>query len=250
MDRISRGLCFSCGERYHPLHQCATKSLRLLILGDGEDCGEVAEDKEMAAMEVEQGTEGEGMEIRIIGLLGLSMEKIQNCKTLRFEATINGAPILVLVDSRAIHNFVAPQVALRLDLKVDYSKKNAVKLRDGHHVFAMGRCSRVPLQIGELILVVEAYVLDLGGMDIILGVAWLRSLGKITMDYWEMTMSFLFQDRPVLLRGISNGARKYNLCDFQALSMNELKDDSFREVEGWLWNIEISTLTEYEGKLS
>lgn len=34
MERRAQGLCFRCGEKYHPLHQCAEKQLRLVILGD------------------------------------------------------------------------------------------------------------------------------------------------------------------------------------------------------------------------
>ncbi|KAK2455764.1 hypothetical protein QL285_003186 [Trifolium repens] len=44
MDRKARGLCFRCGERYNPLHQCAEKQLRLVILNDDEtvnDAGEI-----------------------------------------------------------------------------------------------------------------------------------------------------------------------------------------------------------------
>lgn len=128
------------------------------------------------------------------------------------KANINGAPILVLVDSGVSHNFVAPQVASSLDLKVDYSKKIAVRLGDEHHVFTIGRCSKVPLQIGELTIMDDAYILDLGGVGIILGVAWLRSLGKVTMDYGEMTMSFLFQGRPMVLCGMDNRVRKHKVC--------------------------------------
>lgn len=36
----------------------------------------------------------------------------------------------------------------------------------------------------------------------------------------------------------------------QALSSQALKADSVREVEGWLWNTDISALTEHEEKLS
>lgn len=45
----AKGLCFRCGERYHPLHQCTEKQLRLLILGDEET---VKEEGEVIVMEV------------------------------------------------------------------------------------------------------------------------------------------------------------------------------------------------------
>lgn len=44
-------------------------------------------------------------------------------------------------------------------------------------------------------------MLDLGGLDIILEVVWLKDLGKVVMDWGEMTMNFLHHSKPVQLRG-------------------------------------------------
>lgn len=48
---------------------------------------------------------------------------------------------------------------------------------------------------------------------------------------------------------MSSGVGRHNFSDFQALSMCEMKVESFREVEGWLWNIEIPFVTEQEKKI-
>ena len=47
----------------------------------------------------------------------------------------------------------------------------------------------------------DAYVLKLGSVDVVLGVAWLRTLGKVVMDWGEMTMSFLHKGSSVELKG-------------------------------------------------
>lgn len=158
-----------------------------------------------------------------------------------------GASILVLIDSGVSHNFVSPQVVTFLNLEVDHTKKLAVRLGDGHRVFTIGKCLNVPLQIGELTVTVDAYILELGGVDVILGLAWLQSLGKITMDYREMSMSFTFQD---LLFGMRNKVGQSSVYDLQGFSLQGVSDVSFREVEGWLWHTEISIHTEHETKLS
>lgn len=36
MERRAKGLCFRCGDKFHPLHQCSEKQLRLLMLDDNE----------------------------------------------------------------------------------------------------------------------------------------------------------------------------------------------------------------------
>lgn len=33
---VRKGLCFWCREKFHPLHKCAERLLRLVILGDDD----------------------------------------------------------------------------------------------------------------------------------------------------------------------------------------------------------------------
>jgi len=70
MEEKSQGfLCFRCGGKYHPtLHKCPERSLRVLILGEGES---VNEDGEIVAMELEEVEEEEGTEAecKVIGVL-------------------------------------------------------------------------------------------------------------------------------------------------------------------------------------
>lgn len=114
-------------------------------------------------------------------------------------------------------------------------------------VFTTGKCLNMPLQIGELSVIVDAYILELGGVDVILRVAWLQSLGKIVLDYKEMSMSFTFQDQFVFLFGMGNKAPQSSIYDLHALSLQRVRKVSFREAKGWLWHTEISI---YDSKLS
>lgn len=50
-DRRSKGLCFKCNERWHPLHQCTEKHLRIIIVGDNEVVGD---DGEIRVAETEE----------------------------------------------------------------------------------------------------------------------------------------------------------------------------------------------------
>ncbi|MCI80378.1 pentatricopeptide repeat-containing protein, partial [Trifolium medium] len=56
-ERRAKGLCFKCGGKYHPtLHKCPERSLRLLILGEGET---MSEDGEIVALELSEAEEEE-----------------------------------------------------------------------------------------------------------------------------------------------------------------------------------------------
>lgn len=48
----------------------------------------------------------------------------------------------------------------------------------------------IPLELDEGKVTVDAYILELGGIDLILGVGWSETLGKVIMDWKEMTMTF------------------------------------------------------------
>ncbi|MCI60402.1 peptidase aspartic active site, partial [Trifolium medium] len=52
----------------------------------------------------------------------------------------------------------------------------SIKLGDGHRVSSQGLCEGINLQIGQVEMMVDAMVLELGGLDVVLGVAWLSTL--------------------------------------------------------------------------
>ena len=46
------------------------------------------------------------------------------------------------------------------------------------------------------------YVISMGAMDIVLGVQWLTTLGKIEMNFQELFMQFKSKGKLVELRGL------------------------------------------------
>ncbi|KAI5425987.1 hypothetical protein KIW84_031712 [Lathyrus oleraceus] len=70
VERRAMGLCFKCGGKYHPtLHKCPEKSLRVLILREGESVNEDGEIMSMEVSEIEEEEEAEA-ECKVIGVLG------------------------------------------------------------------------------------------------------------------------------------------------------------------------------------
>ena len=52
------------------------------------------------------------------------------------------------------------------------------------------KCERLVVTLGRNSLQLDAYILELGGMDMILGMEWLESLGEVKVDWKKKTMSF------------------------------------------------------------
>lgn len=198
-ERRSKGLCFRCNERWDPLHQCATKQLRVIILGDDEA---INDEGEIVVLETaaEEDTESDEMECKGLGVFGVSSTSSQ-VRTMKLEGVLQGANILVLIDSGATHNFISPKVVEALGLQLVPSKPLGVKLGDDHRVLTMGKCAAISLVLGEMETTIDAYILELGGVDLILGVVWLENLGKVTMDWKEMSMVFNYNGNLVKLIG-------------------------------------------------
>lgn len=90
MERKNKGLCFRCGERYSPTHQCAAKSLRVIILADDElQGGETEDGQEVFTLEAEPEKDMAGLECRLMGLMGISSKMLGNCRTMQVEAEVN-----------------------------------------------------------------------------------------------------------------------------------------------------------------
>jgi hypothetical protein len=148
MERRSKGLCFRCGDKYHPLHQCAEKQLRLVILGDDEIINEAGE---IIAIEVrEDEEEEEVLDCNSMGLFGITESKTKMSNnpptTLRLKGSLNEVSVVILIDSGVSHNFVSPHVATALGLNVEQGRSMGVKLGDGHRVTTKGRCRKMEVQ--------------------------------------------------------------------------------------------------------
>lgn len=85
--------------------------------------------------------------------------------------------VLVMIDSGATHNFISPSVVSQAQLPVEQESKMHIKVGTEIMVTATDVCPEVPLMIQSVDLKNDFIILEPGGVDIILGVQWLRTLG-------------------------------------------------------------------------
>lgn len=57
------------------------------------------------------------------------------------------------------------------------------------------------VQIGDSAVTGEFFLFELGGVDVILGVAWLATLGEVKVNWRTLTMTFMSQGKVVEVRG-------------------------------------------------
>jgi hypothetical protein len=132
----------------------------------------------------EEGEVEDVLDCNSMGLFGLTetRESTTPPTPLRLEGSVWWVPI-----SGASHNFISPGFATALGLPIEKGRSLGVKLGDGHRIFTGGKCNKMEVMLEDFTTTVDAFVLKLGDLDMILGVAWLQRFGKVTFD-WEAMM--------------------------------------------------------------
>lgn len=107
----------------------------------------------------------------------------------------------MLVDSGSTLNFVKGSVARRLNLLLTPVTPLCVVTGGDSYLRCTNKCKRFAFMLQGVSLVVDFFVLEIAGIDMVLGVQWLSQLGNIISNYNKITMSFFLQERKVTLQG-------------------------------------------------
>lgn len=123
---------------------------------------------------------------------------------------------MVLIDSGSTHNFIRLEVAEKLKLPVQATQPFHVYIGNGDSLLCQFHCPQTALNIQGNELVADLYVLQIQGLDIVLGVQWLQELGKVTNDFKQLTMEFRQGNKTMQFRGDV-------LLTAQPISFNQLQ---------------------------
>ncbi|XP_073035239.1 uncharacterized protein [Primulina eburnea] len=116
-------------------------------------------------------------------------------------AKVVGREVVAMVDSGASHNFVSKKLIAELGLVCDESVFFGVCLEDGCRVSCQVVCRELEVDMGQCRIQIEGYLFEFGGIDLILGVDWLRTLGDVLLNWNKMEMRFSWGDQTVVLKG-------------------------------------------------
>lgn len=128
------------------------------------------------------------------------------------------------------HNFIHPDVAEKLRLQLSAVPPFRVYVGNGDSLVCDQQCTATPLTMQSYEFAVDLYVLKIHGPQVVLGVQWLQTLGKVTHDYAQLTMEFTLGDRPVLLKGDRQGPRLISLTALQSLFVDHHVAECFEVV--------------------
>lgn len=109
--------------------------------------------------------------------------------------------MVVFIDSGTSHNYMNWRITEELKLPITITLTYPVSLGDGHRRMTRGRCEKVRGSLEEATVEEEFYVFELGGVDVILGVAWLAKLGEVMINWGETTMVYYLEGKRIRIRG-------------------------------------------------
>jgi hypothetical protein len=117
--------------------------------------------------------------------------------------TIHHQPAVVLFDSGATHSFISPMFGTKVGLDFYHTKGTYMIATPGGKITSNQICRDVPIQMGCNLIKIDLTLLNLEGMDVLLGMDWMtrhqvsldissRAVGIDSPDY-KATILYLPQ---------------------------------------------------------
>lgn len=120
---------------------------------------------------------------------------------MKLKGRIGVKEVVVLIDSGVSHNYISRKIIEELKLPMIDTQPYSVSLGDGHKRSTRGRCEKIRVDLGEATVEEEFFVFELGGVDVILGIAWLKRLGEVRVNWGEMTLIYNVDGKKIKIRG-------------------------------------------------
>lgn len=195
--RRANGLCFRCGDKYDPTHQCTNKQNAELHVAQAEDTPELLSEEILNMMELHDIAQAEQLSLSIHAMAGTP-----GANTLRLRAMIGNQVLLILVDSGSSDSFLNENMLPRIQCTVKTTNTIPVKIADGKFM----HCNKIVPDLswwcqGET-FITNMRVLELGAYDAILGMDWLQQHSPMVADWEKHSLAFLHNNKMITLRGI------------------------------------------------
>ncbi|KAL4030271.1 hypothetical protein IC575_008507 [Cucumis melo] len=201
--RREKGLYFKCNEKYSADHKCKMKEqreLRMFVVNSNNEEFEIVEETEadiveLRTVEVQPQTTA-CVKLSINSVVGLNDPGI-----MKVRGSLQGKEVVILTDCGATHNFVFEKLVTSLQLPIKETAHYGVILEFGTAIQGKGVCESVEVQMKNWTVKEDFLPLELGGVDVILGMRWLYSLGVTICDWKNLTLTFYDNEKQICIKG-------------------------------------------------
>lgn len=187
-DLRARGLCFKCREPYSPTHVCANRSVRIMLID--EDEGETTDYGVSLQRTVGDEPQSEEPRFQSLELSAVFAFGFDGPRIMKLIGVMCQQPVVVMIDSGATHCFISKEMVEKLKIPIDKESILPVRLGDGQNTQTAGFCPSIVITLGDNEFEISAYAFPVSGVDVILGITWLATLGDVCANWANKMMTF------------------------------------------------------------
>ncbi|XP_031488870.1 uncharacterized protein LOC116256612 [Nymphaea colorata] len=156
--------------------------------------------KEEAPTKEEKPTEAESLH---------SMQNPNKPNSFRVFGRINGKKILTLLDNGATRNFLTEEAARKCNVLLESSQPQTIVVGGGLRLKCLSEGKNMEIVIKKKSFRIDFLVIPLDGVDLILGMPWFFTLGIISWDVRNFSMTFTpdGETESMTLQGITSTTR-------------------------------------------
>lgn len=195
--RRANGLCFKCGEKYDPSHQCGQKPAATVNMMEEGECPLQLSEEVLNMIEMHDVATAEQLSLSINAMSGSDGS---NC--LRLRALVGNQVMLILIDSGSSNSFVNANMLDRIQCEVTETTPVAVKVANGEYMYTSKFVPALSWWSHGATFTTPMRVLDLGGYDAILGMDWLQLHSPMITDWKKKSISFPYDGKQLTLQGV------------------------------------------------
>ncbi|KAH0679162.1 hypothetical protein KY284_020247 [Solanum tuberosum] len=200
-------LCYFCNEKYNIGHKCnLPKQLFMLEMDSIE-----LEDLELELKSPINDNKYVKSETIVYGATTLislcALVGIQGAQTIHVKGYSGKRPVQILLDGGITHNSIDKDCVKRLGCTVIPTPTSYVSFGNTAKETTTGVVRDFEWILQGTTYLSDLIVFPIGRYDIVLGALWMKTLGPMTIDFTELTISFNHQWKKHILKGVHEDCR-------------------------------------------
>jgi hypothetical protein len=159
---------------------------------------EVADSDEDTKDDQEQHVPGEPL-ISLHAIAG-----VRSDDTMKVRVQVGEQEFTALINTWSTHNFFSAQAAQAAELQFEANTGTRVTMANGDRMPCSGLARDVEIKIGTNIFTINAYSIPLVCFDVVLGVALLKPLHTVMLDFDDLVVAFNYNGKHAFWKGLGS----------------------------------------------
>ena len=111
---------------------------------------------------------------------------------------------MILIDSGSTHSFVSPRILQNVGLESEFTTSMSITIANGEKMKCNAHIKGLIWKMCGREFKFDLKVMEIGVHELILGGDWMRSVGPVTLDFNELTVTVRKEGKRVKLQGVQN----------------------------------------------